>query len=313
MPWDRRRRGSDATDVLKNIKELLNHNGSSGTANKKAETPRTSKWEAILQKQSRNKKAEIICQKCMVTTWVAKSCCRSCSGSLGWWLEPAGLPPTGPAQPWNQLQKTHGGGPGGITVKTCEPVTPVTPLVANKKGEGCCLDQAVVKHRKALSNQEKAESDVADALTRLREAQSALTAAQTEEKLAAHEVEQARREVATKLEPTEETPIPFDMMAPLLLEAQEHMEAHKTAPTVAAMEETLAKLLKAKQPPPPVVPTTPVIPAPAVTPAAPTTPVIPTPAATQVDPETGALMEVERASDREAKHALETPREPPGK
>ena len=110
-------------------KKLLSQNGSGAPPSKKPEAPRLSKWEAILQKQPRNKKAELICQKCMIiiVTWATKSCCRSCSGSWGWWLEPAGLPPTGPVQPWSHLQKAHGAGSGAATVKTNEPATPVAP------------------------------------------------------------------------------------------------------------------------------------------------------------------------------------------
>ena len=95
--------------------------------------------------------------------------------------------------------------------------TTARAAVHAKKGEGRWLDQAVAKHRKVLAAQEKAEQEVTDALARLREVHSALTAAQAEEKVAALEVEQARQEVATKLECGEKVPIPFEMMGLLMV------------------------------------------------------------------------------------------------
>ena len=61
---------------------------------------RHERWDAIYCAQARNKKAELVCAN-------AKSCCRSCSASSGWWLEPAGPPPHGPPQAWAALQQTH--------------------------------------------------------------------------------------------------------------------------------------------------------------------------------------------------------------
>ena len=61
-------------------------------------------WSRAVTAQSTNKRAEIVCAKCGVQSFLRYQACRKCGHQSGFLFLPGHAPPQGPPMPWSQCQ-----------------------------------------------------------------------------------------------------------------------------------------------------------------------------------------------------------------